>query len=119
MGIFEETYGLPTFLPWGMDLGDGVPRHPAAIYEILFLLGIWIGVGILERKFVFREGSYFKIFMIAYLLFRFLLDFIKPNYQVILGLSAIQLACVGGLIYYFHDIRYLNRMIIKHLVVHG
>ena len=27
-GLPDETYGTPTSLPWGTDLGDGVPRHP-------------------------------------------------------------------------------------------
>jgi phosphatidylglycerol:prolipoprotein diacylglycerol transferase len=36
-GIADGTYGLPTQLPWGMDLGDGIKRHPTNLYEILFL----------------------------------------------------------------------------------
>ena len=27
------TYGTPTALPWGVDFGDGVPRHPVQLYE--------------------------------------------------------------------------------------
>jgi phosphatidylglycerol---prolipoprotein diacylglyceryl transferase len=38
--------------------------------------------------------------MIGYLLFRFLLDFIKPHYPVFLGFSTIQLTCLAGLSYY-------------------
>ena len=29
-GLQDDTYGIPTTLPWGIDLGDGVPRHPTA-----------------------------------------------------------------------------------------
>jgi phosphatidylglycerol---prolipoprotein diacylglyceryl transferase len=113
MGVYEETYGLPTYLPWGMDLGDSIIRHPVTIYEIIFLILLWITISRLESKYELRTGSSFKIFMIAYLLFRFLLDFIKPHYNIIMGLSTIQLACLAGLIYYHHDIWFLSRMFTK------
>ena len=32
-GIGDFTYGTPTNLPWAHDFGDGVPRHPAPLYE--------------------------------------------------------------------------------------
>jgi prolipoprotein diacylglyceryltransferase len=38
-GLEDNTYGVRTDLPWGMDLGDGVRRHPTNLYEIL-----WLGV---------------------------------------------------------------------------
>ena len=100
MGVYEETYGLPTDLSWGMNLGDGISRHPATLYEITFLLLLWFALSRLQRKFTFSNGSLFKLFMIAYLLFRFALDFIKPHYPIVLGLSSIQLACFLGLVYY-------------------
>ncbi len=39
-GLSDATCGVRTDLPWGVDYGDGVPRHPAQIYEILFLLAL-------------------------------------------------------------------------------
>ena len=39
--------------------------------------------------------------MFAYLLFRLLLDFIKPVYLYPVGLSGIQIACVLGMLYYY------------------
>ena len=41
MGVYEETYGLPASLPWALDLGDGIPRHPVTLYEIIFLGLVW------------------------------------------------------------------------------
>ena len=38
--------------------------------------------------------------MIAYIAFRFFLDFIKPHYTFSFGLSTIQVTCIVGLIYY-------------------
>lgn len=104
MGIYEETYGLPTSLPWGMNLGDNVPRHPVCLYEILYLIILWIWLLHIERKHVFKIGARFKIFMISYLCFRFLLDFIKPHYTFSFGLSTIQITCFIGLMYYYRYI---------------
>lgn len=100
MGVYEETYGIEAALPWGMNLGDGVLRHPATIYEIIFLLFLWISLRQVQKKRSLENGALFKLFMIAYLVFRFCLDFIKPAYFLFLGLTTIQLTCLAGLIYY-------------------
>ena len=100
MGIYEETYGTVTSLPWGMNLGDGVLRHPVALYEIFFLGCTWMFLIMIEKKFGFAPGAKFKLFMMLYLFFRLALDFIKPHYTFPFGLSTIQLTCIAGLIYY-------------------
>lgn len=99
-GVYEETYGLPSSLPWAMDLGDGLLRHPVTLYEIVYLTGMWVLLVQLEKRYVLTEGSRFKIFMISYCLFRFLLDFIKPGWRYAFGLGTIQLAALIGLLYY-------------------
>jgi phosphatidylglycerol---prolipoprotein diacylglyceryl transferase len=119
MGVFEETYGIPTSVPWGMNLGDGILRHPVALYEIGFLILLWIIISWLERNYDLGEGITFKIFMIFYLLFRFLLDFIKPHYHVVFGLSSIQLACIAGLFYYRKDIWFMQRIFLKPIKNNG
>ena len=101
MGVYEETYGTVTNFFTGMNLGDGQLRHPVTLYEIVFLLMLWVGLVQLEKKYQLAEGARFKIFMIAYILFRFLLDFIKPHYTFSFGLSTIQVTCLAGLFYYF------------------
>lgn len=100
MGVFEETYGLPTSLPWGMNLGDGLLRHPVTLYEIAFLLLLWPALRFLQQRVRLETGALFKLFMIAYLAFRLALDFLKPRYAWAMGLSTIQLACLAGLLYY-------------------
>jgi len=97
-GVSDNTYGTPSNLPWAMDLGDGLKRHPTNIYEIIFLAFLWLLIFKLEKKL--SDGGKFKIFLISYLFFRFLGEFIKPVTPLILNLSAIQLACLGGLFYY-------------------
>ena len=104
MGIYEETYGIETQLFTGMDLGDGLNRHPVSLYEIAFLSGLWFLLWKLKRQTPLIEGMQFQLFMIAYLAFRFSLDFIKPSYSHILNLSSIQWACLAGLMYYRNTI---------------
>jgi phosphatidylglycerol---prolipoprotein diacylglyceryl transferase len=101
MGIYEETYGIETHSIFGLNLGDGKLRHPVTLYEMVFLAFLWIGIYLLEKKYQLVEGGKFKIFMICYLIFRFLLDFIKPSYCWSIGFSTIQLTAFAGLLYYY------------------
>jgi phosphatidylglycerol:prolipoprotein diacylglycerol transferase len=39
-GLSDNTYGNPTSLPWAINFGDGIPRHPTQLYEIVFLLAL-------------------------------------------------------------------------------
>lgn len=96
-GLEDNTCGLPTRLPWGVDFGDGIPRHPAQVYEILFLLAL---AAILWccRSLIRGDGRLFRWFMAAYLGFRFLIEFIKPRIAPLLGLSSIQWACLIGIV---------------------
>ena len=99
-GIEDGTYGVETDFIMGMDLGDGLMRHPTALYEIIFLGSLWLSIRILENKITLSNGSRFKIFMVAYLLFRLLIENLKPGFRFEWGLTSIQMACVLGLIYY-------------------
>ena len=105
-GPIDKTAGLPTSLPWGMAVSDSIPRHPVALYEIAFLLVL----GLVLRR-ITREGDRFRIFLAAYLTFRLIVDFLKPEPPPLaLGLSAIQWACLAGMLYYLvvfsHDDRH-------------
>lgn len=100
-GLFDDTYGLPTSLPWGIDLGDGVPRHPAPLYEIAFVLAL--GALLRHRRAQLSRvpGVAFKLFLAGYLLFRLLGDALKPvRAPYALSLSGIQLVCLIALALY-------------------
>jgi prolipoprotein diacylglyceryltransferase len=109
-GLDDHTYGNPTGLPWAVDFGDGVPRHPTQLYEIAFLLAL--AMLLYYRRDAFnRGGDAFRAFMIAYLGFRLAVDFIKPMPYVYFGfVSGIQLLCVAGLVYYHRDIPRIARI---------
>jgi phosphatidylglycerol---prolipoprotein diacylglyceryl transferase len=109
-GLDDHTYGNPTRLPWAVDFGDGVPRHPTQLYEVVFLLVLAMLLYHRRRAFD-REGDIFRAFMIAYLVFRLGVDFIKPMPFVYFGfVSGIQLLCVIGLVYYHRDIPRIARI---------
>lgn len=97
-GLADRTYGVATDLPWGVDFGDGVARHPTQLYEIAFLVALAAGLLVSVRRLPVA-GDRFKLFMISYLLFRFAVDFIKPAVRIG-GLSAIQWAALAALAYY-------------------
>lgn len=39
-GLADNTYGTPSNLPWAINFGDGITRHPTQLYEILFVLAL-------------------------------------------------------------------------------
>jgi phosphatidylglycerol:prolipoprotein diacylglycerol transferase len=107
-GIDDQTAGIATSLPWGINFGDGVRRHPTQLYEILFLLILAFIIFRVSRH-PHVPGDLFKIFMIGYFAFRFACDFLKPEIRVFAGLSSIQWACITMLLYYSRDILPLLR----------
>ena len=99
-GTNDFTYGVETDFFLGMDLGDGIQRHPLSVYEILFLIALWVFLRYKESQFESNQGLLFRVFMIGYFSFRFLIEFLKPNEFLILGLSSIQYLCILCLLYY-------------------
>jgi len=99
-GLADDTYGKPTTLPWAVDLGDGIGRHPVQVYEILFL--ILLGI-LLSRKVELPDGARFRIFVASYLGWRIVIDFWKPQ-PLIAGMNVIQWSCLAGILYLVFDL---------------
>jgi prolipoprotein diacylglyceryltransferase len=95
-GLEDHTYGVATSLPWGVDFGDGVRRHPTQLYEIGFLVLLAAALIMRRRAWPWENGRMFRWFMLAYLGWRFMVDFIKPREVRFAELSAIQLASLAG-----------------------
>jgi prolipoprotein diacylglyceryltransferase len=96
-GLTDDTYGNHTTVPWAVDFGDG-PRHPTQLYDIVFLSVLAVALGGWSRR-PRRNGQLFRLFMLAYLLYRFGVEFLKPlapQHHSYAGLSAIQWACLMG-----------------------
>ncbi len=102
-GINEFTYGKETDFFLGMNLGDGIYRHPLALYELVFLLFLFLFLKQLLKKNLSR-GLVFKLFMLSYFGFRFCIEFLKPNQFFVLGLSSIQWLCIICFVYYYKTV---------------
>ncbi len=111
-GSNEFTYGSETSFFMGMDLGDGVKRHPVMLYELIFLAVLFFIFHRLQnlstknnasdaQRTPLKSGDLFKGFMIVYFGFRFMIEFIKPNVFFIMDLSSIQWLCIVCWCYYF------------------
>jgi phosphatidylglycerol:prolipoprotein diacylglycerol transferase len=101
-GVNDHTYGSPSTVLWAVDFGDGIPRHPAQLYEVVFLLALAVML-IRVRALRLREGDLYRLFLFSYLLWRLGIDFLKPD-PAFAGLGAIQWACAAGVIWYSRDI---------------
>ncbi len=96
-GLDDATFGYSTTLPWGVDFGDGHSRHPTQLYEIIF---IWALVAWIYSRQNLPQGGAFRAYMVGYLWWRLLIDWLKPVDAPLLTLSAIQIACIAGLFWY-------------------
>lgn len=87
-------YGTPTAMPWGTDFGDGVLRHPAQLYEMGFHLAAAGALWDLRRRGLFRR-QLMKLYILAYLAYRFLSEFIRPEPRLMGPLTAYQAAALA------------------------
>lgn len=84
-GLADYTYGVPTRLPWAVNLGDGIGRHPVEIYESLVMaVFAIIYIGARNRNARWARTHAFHAMIIYYAAQRFLWEFLKP-YPAVLG----------------------------------
>jgi phosphatidylglycerol:prolipoprotein diacylglycerol transferase len=119
----DGDYGIPTSLPWGMSFPNGlVPTtervHPTPLYElaaaiIIFMILRHLGLKwfasrtnhqtaaleeVPSRTAIRRSGSLFALFLILSGVSRFLVEFIRINPKVFLGLTNAQIAGLACLL---------------------
>jgi hypothetical protein len=99
-GLRDQTYGNPTTLPWGVDLGDGIPRHPVQIYESLAMLA-FLGVYLvaLARRAKWTRTRAFYWFIFFYAAQRFFWEFLKPYPDLLGPLNLFQLLALAMMAY--------------------
>lgn len=99
-GLPDYTYGIPTTMPWGVDFGDGIPRHPVQIYESFsMLVFLTIYLSGLARRSPFFLGQGFYLFVGYYAFQRFIWEFLKP-YPALAGpFNLFQILCALLLLY--------------------
>jgi phosphatidylglycerol:prolipoprotein diacylglycerol transferase len=83
-------FGLATTLPCGCDFGDGILRHPTQIYESFFHLGFAIILAHITRWGILRDQR-LKLYLIAYCVYRFVTEWIRPEPAGLVGLTTYQI----------------------------
>jgi len=96
-------YGKPTNLPWGVNFGDGILRHPTQIYESLFMLGMFIYLEMVKNRKDVKSGQLLKMLMISYFTFRFFVEFIRVQDVALFGLTGFQIVSLFAIIYLIRD----------------
>src|ERR1035437_6771572 len=98
----DGCYGLPTNLPWGMSFPHGIEPtfvrvHPTPLYELGagLLIGLWLWVRGGKAR---PTGSILGEYLILSGAARFLVEFIRRNPKIVLGLSNAQLASAGSVV---------------------
>jgi phosphatidylglycerol:prolipoprotein diacylglycerol transferase len=109
-GLADQTFGSPTALPWAVNLGDGIGRHPVQLYEsaamALFLLAYLAGLAV-RAPWAMRRGFY--AMCTAYAVQRFAWEFLKPYPRLLGPFNLFHILCLGlaayGLTYFLADRR--------------
>lgn len=97
----HELFGLPTTLPWGLQIEADNPKfpvglpadtlfHPLFLYEIIWnLIGVAVVV-LIQRKFTLQWGRVFGVYLVWYGLGRSWLEAIRidPSSDVLFGIPA-------------------------------
>lgn len=97
----QEVYGAPTDLPWAITIDlqhrlapymDQATYHPLFLYESIWNFGIVALLLILGRRYQkrFKVGDLFLIYLIAYPVGRFFLEFLRLDPSQIGGLNVNQ-----------------------------
>ena len=88
-------YGGPTDLPWGLTFVHGtppvtIPVHPTQVYESLISLGFFFFLWFNLKRWEKRVGFTMGLYLILGPAERFLVEFIRTNAPVALGLTMAQ-----------------------------
>lgn len=97
-GLEDRTQGSVTAVPWSIDYGDGLTRHPLPLYEIIFCLVVL--VLFTAFRISWRHGGRFQVFLAAYFAYRFCAEFLKDRVFLVGIFSGIQCVALLGVLYY-------------------
>jgi prolipoprotein diacylglyceryltransferase len=109
--LLTEAPGRPTGLSWGVVVDaaqssrlagfpaawTGVPLHSSFLYEIVFHLAMF-GVLLRLRHRLDLWGELFKVYLLAYGVFRFAIEYTRANEVVWAGLTRSQLFLIPSVL---------------------
>lgn len=99
-GLPDFTYGTPSALPWAVDLGDGIGRHPVQLYESIAMAAfalLFIRARIAEKDWT--RSHAFHALIIVYAGQRFVWEFFKPYPALVGPLNLFHLLMLGLILY--------------------
>jgi phosphatidylglycerol---prolipoprotein diacylglyceryl transferase len=96
-------FGKPTNLPWGVDFGDKILRHPTQIYESIFMLIMFVYLEKIKTNKNIKPGQLFKKLMLSYFVFRFFVEFLRYNVTIFVGLTVFQIISIVAIIFLVKD----------------
>ena len=97
-----DPFGLPSHLPWAI-LQQGVWRQPSAAYEMILDLALF-GVLWALRDRMPQSGDLFKLYVVGYCGFRFLVDFTRADPHVLFGLTLVQLLYIPAILIFGYQL---------------
>jgi len=97
--LVGDDYGRPTTLPWGIAFPEGLPPtmdrvHPTQIYEAVTLF-VMTAVLLALRKRGAANRVVFGTYLAAAGLIRFLIEVVRVNVVVFLGMTTAQLFSIA------------------------
>src|SRR5262249_50656130 len=99
----DGDWGQTTTLPWGMaypyavvgwPYAEGVRAHPTPLYEGLAYFGVFAFLW-WRRREAAPDGTMFAWYLVLMPMARFLVEFVRTNRVVALGLTEAQLVSLG------------------------
>ena len=114
-------FGIHCNLPWGITYPLNSPAyfyqiqneiisinslstitvHPTPVYEMVFNICLLILLNI-KKSWFYISGALFRFYIVAYCLFRFLVEFLRADTgaSVLLGLKPIQINLLFAIVYF-------------------
>lgn len=101
--LSELPLGRPTSLPWGISVSPAAasyfpdcpgclqPMHPTMIYEIIFNIIAFVLI-VRYRHLIVVQGDSVKLYLLAAAVFRFFVEYLRVNPEMLWGLTSSQLA---------------------------
>ncbi len=95
-GMEDYTYGTPVSLPWAVDFGDSVMRHPVQLYESL-AMAAFLAVALFafaRRSPLFLKNGFYLL-VLWYAGQRFVWEFLKPYQEVAGPFNVFHFVCLA------------------------
>jgi phosphatidylglycerol:prolipoprotein diacylglycerol transferase len=92
-------YGTPTHVSWAV-YQHSQWRHPAQLYSSVSA-ALLFGILVLLRDRLAKEGDLFRLYLVGFGASRFALEFFREGDKGYAGLSLMQWACIGFVVYGF------------------